>query len=148
MSLSNNRPAVGIYDDPLLKALALDTAASGQPISSLDVFFGFGLPAAAPQPLTIPPVLLQLIAQMARERVETGPLPDPRQTIPGTDIPDRSKPESSSSPFVTPNFKVDLGIERQPDPNVDRNMELPSIPQASAPTPRVAVLSSLFLMRT
>jgi hypothetical protein len=144
MSLSDDRRTAGIYGDPVLKALALDAAASGQPISSLDVF---GVPRPAQQQPSVPPVLLRLIAQMMRDKVETDPLPDPRGNIPGTDTPDRSEPESWSSPFVTPNYDVDLGIERKPDPNLDRNMTLPSILQAPVPTSKGSVIWPLFLMR-
>jgi len=145
MALSDGRRTTGIYDDPHLQALALEGVGSGRPISPFD-FFSLAPPAQR-QPAMPPPALLQLIAQMARDQVETGPLPDPRGTIPGTGIPDRSEPESWSSPFVTPNYKVDLGIERKPDPNLDRDMELPSIPQAPSPTPSGSVLWPLFLMR-
>ena len=135
MSLSDNRPTAGMYNDPLLKALALGAAASGPPMSGLDVF-GFSRPA--PQQAAMPPVLLQLIAQLSRDRVETDPS---WKMIPGTNIPDTGVREDAPRRLgPRERYDVDRDIERlgTPDPNLDREMELPAT--RSMPVP-------LFLMR-
>jgi hypothetical protein len=146
MSFSDSRRTTGIYDDPHLQALALEAATSERPASALE---WFGLAPTVPQQPAISPVLLQLLAQMARDKVETDPLVDPRGNIPGTNIPDRGVPEAAREKFPKRDFDVDLGIERfgKPDPNLDRGMELPSIHQGRGSAPTRPMRLPLFLMR-
>lgn len=127
MSFSDSRRTAGIYDDPNLRALALEAATSGRPTSAFDLF---GLAPTVPQQPAIPPVLLQLIAQMARDKVEAEPLPDPRGNIPGTNIPNRGMPEGAYEKFRKVDYGVDPNIHiKLPDANLDPEMELDSIPQ-------------------
>jgi hypothetical protein len=131
MALFDDRRTTGIYDDPHLQALALEAVKSGRSISPFNFF---GLPPMAPQQPAMPPALLQLIAQMARESVETEPS---WKMIDGTNIPDMGVREDAPRRLgPKENYEVDLDIETKPDPELDRGMLL------SRPMPL-----PLFLMR-
>ena len=121
MSFSDSRRTAGIYDDPHLKALALEAAASERPISPLDLF---GFAPMAPQQPAMPPVLLQL-AQLLRDRVDAESLPRPRGNVPGTDVPDIGVPEDATEYLGHPPKTLDTGIgARMPQSSIDPRMRI------------------------